>query len=80
MNNQIRLKLEKFYYEDLINEKKDNLDETTKEKILFINEIYDDFLKLFNVRLVSNLEQNMLINYNLKEISELNQNNSNNVK
>ena len=50
------------------------------QKYLYIKSILEKYLELINDKLVENVEQNMILKSNLKEITELNINNQNQVK
>jgi len=49
--------------------------ENLEKKYIIIKKYYDKFLEIINDKLVENIEQNMILKCNIKEISELNRNN-----
>jgi len=55
-------------------------DTSLMQKYLYIKSILEKYLELINDKLVENVEQNMILKSNLKEITELNINNQNQVK
>ena len=56
------------------NENENNYDNPEKKYILIKN-YYDKFLEIINDKLIENIEKNMILKCNIKEISELNRNN-----
>ena len=54
-------------------------DTSLMQKYLFIKSILEKYLELINDKLIENVEQNMILKSNLKEITELNINNKNQV-
>lgn len=57
-----------------------NEDINTLNKYNSIKSIYDKYIEIVNEKLVENIEQNMIYNYNIKEITELNISNTNKIK
>ena len=57
-----------------------NEDINTLNKYNSIKTIYDKYIEVVNEKLVENIEQNMIYNYNIKEITELNISNTNKIK
>lgn len=51
-----------------------------KKKYILIKNYYDKFLEVINDKLIENIEQNMVLKCNIKEISELNKNNIDNLE
>ena len=61
---------------NIIDDKDNNIYYNTNEKkYISIKKYYDSFLELINDKLIENIEQNMLLKCNNKEITELNKNN-----
>ena len=60
--------------------KENNEDKALITKYNSIKSIYDKYIEIVNEKLVENMEQNMIYNFNIKEITELNITNSNKVK
>ena len=60
--------------------KENSEDKGVLNKYNSIKRIYDKYIELVNEKLVENIEQNMIYNYNIKEIEELNLANSNKIK
>ena len=54
-------------------------DTSLMQKYLFIKSILEKYLELINDKLIENVEQNMILKSNLKEITEININNKNQV-
>ena len=52
-----------------------NIDSNNEKKYIMIKKYYDKFLELINDKLIENIEQNMILKCNNKEITELNKNN-----
>jgi hypothetical protein len=52
-----------------------NVDSNIEKKYIIIKKYYDKFLELINDKLIENIEQNMILKSNNKEITELNKNN-----
>ena len=52
-----------------------NVDSNNEKKYIMIKKYYDKFLELINDKLIENIEQNMILKCNNKEITELNKNN-----
>ena len=50
-------------------------DNKNEKKYIMIKKYYDKFLELINDKLIENIEQNMILKSNNKEITELNKNN-----
>ena len=62
--------------ENIINENdNENNMEDPGQKYILIKKYYDKFLEVINDKLIENIEQNMILKCNIKEISELNKNN-----
>ena len=60
---------------------KDNLkDDNLNNKYNSIKIIYDKFIEILNEKLMDNIEQNMIYNFNIKEITELNQTNNDKIE
>ena len=59
---------------------KENDNNNVKEKYKQIKSCYEKYLEYINEKLIHNIEESMMIKYNLKEILDLNQENENNVK
>ena len=60
--------------DNIINDANINYNNLEK-KYIIVKKYYDKFLEIINDKLVENIEQNMLLKCNIKEISELNRNN-----
>jgi len=70
------IKKDKNNLEIFLNSNNNNVDNDTNEKkYIMIKKYYDKFLELINDKLIENIEQNMILKCNNKEISELNKNN-----
>ena len=54
-------------------------DSTTSEKYKEINVFYEKIIEQINKKLIENIEQNMVLKFNLREIIDLNQSNNNTV-
>ena len=89
INNEINIDILKDQIESIKNDKniievymlKENSeDKGVLNKYNSIKRIYDKYIELVNEKLVENIEQNMIYNYNIKEIEELNLANSNKIK
>ena len=63
--------LEKIINENNIQENNNN----PEKKYITIRKYYDKFLEIINDKLIENIEHNMLLKCNIKEITELNKNN-----
>ena len=50
-----------------------NIDSNNEKKYIMIKKYYDKFLELINDKLIENIEQNMILKCNNKEITELNE-------
>ena len=62
--------------ENIINENNnENNNDNPEKKYIIIKKYYDKFLEVINDKLIENIEQNMILKCNIKEISELNKNN-----
>ena len=62
--------------ENIINENdNENNINNPEKKYIIIKKYYDKFLEVINDKLIENIEQNMILKCNIKEISELNKNN-----
>ena len=60
---------------------KDNIkNDALLNKYNLIKNIYDKYIEIINEKLVENIEQNMVYNFNIKEITELNKTNIDKVK
>ena len=67
--------------ENVINENGNETNFDSPEKIyILIKNYYDKFLEVINDKLIENIEQNMVLKCNIKEISELNKNNIDNLE
>ena len=55
-------------------------DSTTNEKYTIVKMFYEKYIEMVNEKLIENIEHNMILKFNLKEILELNQINNINVK
>ena len=51
-----------------------------EKKYIIIKNYYDKFLEIINDKLIENIEQNMILKCNIKEITELNKNNIDNLE
>lgn len=49
--------------------------EETTNKYLIVKSFYEKYLEIINDKMVDNIEHNFILNFNLKEINELNNNN-----
>jgi hypothetical protein len=72
------LQSNKIYLEEQI-EKGAN-DKVIAEKYMLIKSCYEKYLEIINDKLVENIEQNMILKFNMKEIVELNETNLTHVK
>ena len=61
--------------ENIINENDNENNNNPEKKYIIIKKYYDKFLEVINDKLIENIEQNMILKCNIKEISELNKNN-----
>ena len=62
--------------ENLINHNdNENNFESPEKKYILIKNYYDKFLEIINDKLIENIEQNLILKCNIKEISELNKKN-----
>ena len=59
---------------------KGNEDKIVAEKYKLIKSCYEKYLEIINDKLVENIEQNMILKFNMKEIMELNETNITHVK
>ena len=66
--------IHKLNSDNIINDVNINYDNLEK-KYIVIKKYYDKFLEIINDKLVENIEQNMILKCNIKEISALNRNN-----
>ena len=67
--------------ENIINENdNDNDNQNPEKKYIIIKNYYDKFLEVINDKLIENIEQNMILKCNIKEITELNKNNIDNLE
>ena len=55
-------------------------DKVIAEKYMLIKSCYEKYLEIINDKLVENIEQNMILKFNMKEIVELNETNLTHVK
>ena len=80
INHQIeKLKKDKNILETIL--MKDNIkNDALLNKYNLIKNIYDKYIEIINEKLVENIEQNMVYNFNIKEITELNKTNIDKVK
>ena len=80
INHQIeKLKKDKNILETFL--MKDNIkNDALLNKYNLIKNIYDKYIEIINEKLVENIEQNMVYNFNIKEITELNKTNIDKVK
>ena len=69
---------DKVMIEDLLEKGKNN--NNVNEKYKQIKSCYEKYLLYINEKLIQNIEESMIIKFNLKEILDLNQANENNVK
>jgi kinesin family protein 18/19 len=70
------IKKDKNNLEIILNENNGvNVDANIEKKYIIIKKYYDKFLELINDKLIENIEQNMILKCNNKEITELNKNN-----
>ena len=63
-----------------ISENNNNINNNTEKIYLKIKKYYDKFIEIINDKLLNNIEQTMVLKYNIKEITELNKNNKNNLE
>lgn len=59
---------------------KEPLDKTVKDKYNLIKKYFEKYLELINDKLVENIEHNMIMKFNMKEILDLNHTNNTHVK
>ena len=60
---------------------KDNIkNDALLNKYNLLKNIYDKYIEIINEKLIENIEQNMIYNFNIKEITELNKTNIDKVK
>ena len=80
INQQIeKIKKDKNFLEAFL--AKDNIkNETLLNKYNLVKNIYDKYIEIINEKLIENIEQNMIYNFNIKEITELNKTNIDKVK
>ena len=62
------------------NKEDENIYDSPEKKYILIKNYYDKFLEVINDKLIENIEQNMVLKCNIKEISELNKNNIDNLE
>ena len=62
------------------NKEEENTYDNPEKKYILIKNYYDKFLEVINDKLIENIEQNMVLKCNIKEISELNKNNIDNLE
>ena len=89
INNDLNIDNLKYQIESIKKDKnilenyllKENIEDANLiNKYNTLKKIYDKYIEIVNEKLVENIEQNMLYNFNIKEITELNIANSNKVK
>ena len=89
INNDLSIDNLKFQIESIKKDKiilenyllKENIqDNSLISKYNSLKKIYDKYIEIVNEKLVENIEQNMIYNFNIKEITELNIVNENKVK
>jgi len=68
------LNSDKIVLQEII-EKSHIRDRDVEEKYKLINTFYDKYLELINEKLIENIEQNMILQFNMKEIIDLNSTN-----
>ena len=76
-------KMEELYFDKITLEeriKKGIKDSEINEKYTIIRTFYEKFIELINDKLVENIEQNLILKFNLKEILDLNEINNTNLK
>ena len=76
-------KMEELYFDKITLEeriKKGVKDSEINEKYTIIRTFYEKFIELINDKLVENIEQNLILKFNLKEILDLNEINNTNLK
>jgi negative regulator of sigma E activity len=54
---------------------KGHKDNKITENYMILKSYYEKYLEMINDKMVENIEQNIILNYNLKEVNELNDNN-----
>jgi hypothetical protein len=59
--------------------KRGNKDSNLNERYIIIKSFYERYIELINDKMIENIEQNMMLKFNLREILELNHANSNTV-
>ena len=80
LKNQIDIiKRDKYLLEKYL-ERENNKDEKIINKYNSIKLIYDKYIEIINEKLVESIEQNMIYNFNIKEITELNKANTDKIK
>ena len=72
------MQINKQYLEEQI--EKGTSDKVVAEKYMLIKSCYEKYLEIINDKLVDNIEQNMILKFNMKEIIELNETNLTHVK
>ena len=75
-------KMEGLYFDKIALEdkiRKGIKDTEINEKYNIIRTFYEKFIELINDKLIENIEQNLILKFNLKEILELNENNNSNL-
>ena len=89
INNDLNIDNLKYQIESIKKDKialenfllKENIEDTNLvNKYNSLKKIYDKYILIVNEKLVENIEQNMIYNFNIKEITELNNINLNKVK
>ena len=89
INNDLNIDNLKFQIESMKKDKnilenyliKENIqDNSLINKYNSLKKIYDKYIEIVNEKLVENIEQNMIYNFNIKEITELNMTNESKVK
>ena len=72
------MNIDKIIIEDLIETGKNN-DSLITEKYKMIKTCYEKYLDYLNDKLIQNIEESMILKFNLKEILDLNLSNNENV-
>ena len=75
-------KMEGLYFDKITLEeqiKKGSKDTEINEKYTIVRTFYEKFIELINDKLIENIEQNMILKFNLKEILDLNETNNKNL-
>jgi len=69
---------DKITFDEIIN--KGDKNKLTHEKYKLLEDCFEKYLDIINKKLVENIEQNMVLKINIKDILDLNLMNNNNVK